>query len=162
MNNDDDLLRLFAETQDESCFATFVQRHIGFVYAVSARRLRDPHAAQDATQAVFVALARKAGAVARCPSVIGWLHRSAVFETRNIMRAQGNRLARETEAQRLGTTTPEARANLGAIEAILDDVLDDLSSADREAILARYFSGFSYAEIGTTLRLSENASNAHS
>jgi RNA polymerase sigma factor (sigma-70 family) len=157
MNNDCDLLRHFAETQDESCFATFVQRHIGFVYAVSVRRLRDPHAAQDATQAVFVALARKAGAVARCPSAIGWLHRSAFYETRNIMRAQGNRLARETEAQRLGMTISEPRAHLEAIEAMLDDALDDLPSADREAILARYFSGSSYAEIGTTLRLSENA-----
>src|SRR5271166_3803913 len=69
MNNDGDLLRQFAETRDESCFATVVQRHLGFVYAVSLRRLRNVHAAQDAAQAVFVALARKAGAVARGPSV---------------------------------------------------------------------------------------------
>jgi len=157
MNDDGDLLRQFAETQDEPCFAVLVQRHIGFVYAVCLRRLRNPHAAQDATQAVFVVLARKAGAVARGPSVIGWLHRSACYETKNIMRAQANRLARETEAQRLGTTTPATRQDLQAIEAVLDDALSELPSGDRETILARYFSGFSYAEIGTTLRLSENA-----
>jgi RNA polymerase sigma factor (sigma-70 family) len=156
MNEDGELLRQFAETREESCFATLVQRHIGFVYAVSVRRLRDTHAAQDATQAVFVALARKAGAVARGPSVIGWLHRSACYETQYIMRAQANRLARETEAQRLGTTAPESPQNLDAIEAVLDDALHDLSSTDRDAILARYFSGCSHAEIGTRLRVSEN------
>lgn len=106
---------------------------------------------------MFVALARKADAVARGPSVIGWLHRSAYYETNNIMRAQANRLARETEAQRLGTTAPEARPPIEAIEAVLDDALFELPSADREAILARYFSGVGYAEIGKTLRLSENA-----
>lgn len=157
MNEDGDLLRKFAETRDEPCFATLVQRHIGFVYAVSVRRLRDPHAAQDATQAVFVALARKANVVARGPSVMGWLHRSACYETNNIMRTQANRLARETEAQRLGTTSPEVRPPFEAIEAVLDEALCELPSADREAILARYFSGVSYAEIGSTLRLSENA-----
>jgi RNA polymerase sigma factor (sigma-70 family) len=158
MNNDADLLRRFAATQDEPCFAAVVQRHIGFVYAVSVRRLRDPHAAKDATQAVFVALARKAATVADAPSVIGWLHRSTCYETRNIMRARANRLARETEAERLGTTIPEPRPALaGEVETVLDDALCELSSADREAILARYFSGVSYAEIGTALQLSENA-----
>jgi RNA polymerase sigma factor (sigma-70 family) len=157
MSDDGDLLRQFAETQNESAFAALVQRHIGFVYAVSVRRLRDPHTAQDATQAVFVALARKAAAVANCPSLIGWLHRSAVYETRNIMRGQANRLARDTEAQRLGTTSPDLSLRLDGVETVLDDALRALPSGDREAILARYFSGQSYGEIGSALRLSENA-----
>src|SRR5687768_3754674 len=118
MKSDVDLLRQFAETKDEASFAELVQRHIGFVFAVSARRLRDPHLAKDATQAVFVALARKASAVAGCPSVVGWLHRSAVFETLNIMRARTNRLARETEAQRLGTTLSETPLPLVEVDAV--------------------------------------------
>jgi RNA polymerase sigma factor (sigma-70 family) len=157
MKSDVDLLRQFAQTKDEASFAVLVQRHIGFVFAVSVRRLRDPHLAKDATQAVFVALARKANAVAGCPSVIGWLHRSAVFETLNIMRARANRLARETEAQRLGTTLTETRVHLVEIDEVLDEALHDLSANDREAIIARYFSGRSYAEVGAALRLSENA-----
>src|ERR1700727_411510 len=123
MNNDADLLRQFAELQDEKSFATVVERHIGFVYAVCLRRLHNSHAAQDATQAVFVALARKANTVARGPNVIGWLHRSACYETRNIVRAQANRLARESEAQRLGTTLAGSRVDLEAVDALLDDAL---------------------------------------
>jgi RNA polymerase sigma factor (sigma-70 family) len=157
MKSDVDLLRQFAEAKDEASFAELVQRHIGFVFAVSVRRLRDPHLAKDATQAVFVALARKADAVARGPSVIGWLHRSAVFETLNIMRARTNRLARETEAQRLGTTVGETRVHLIELDTVLDDALQELSVNDREAIIARFFSGRSYAEVGAALRLTENA-----
>src|SRR5690349_6743446 len=107
MNDDADLLRQFAEARNEGCFRQLVERHIGFVYAVNLRRLRDPHLAQDATQAVFVALARKAAQVARSASVVGWLHRSSCYESRNLMRAQINRLARETEALRLGIAGAE-------------------------------------------------------
>lgn len=157
MNNDADLLRQFAEMQDEKSFATVVERHLGFVYAVCLRRLHNTHAAQDATQAVFVALARKANTVARGPNVIGWLHRSACYETRNIVRAQANRLARESEAQRLGTTLAGSRMDLEGVDALLDDALAALPDRDREIILARYFLASSYAEIGVGLRLTENA-----
>jgi RNA polymerase sigma factor (sigma-70 family) len=157
MSDDGELLRQFAATHDEACFEQIVQRHIGFVFAVCLRRLRDPHSAQDATQAVFIALARKAAAVARAPSVIGWLHRSTCYETYNLMRSQANRIARETEALCLGTISSQAAPETTAIEAILDEVLHQLPNHDREAILARYFSGQSYLQIGATFRLSENA-----
>lgn len=119
------------------------------------RRLRDPHLAKDAPQAAFVALARRANAVAGCPSVIGWLHRSDVFETLNIMRARTNRLARETEAQRLGTTVGETRPHLVETDTVLDEARP--AHNDREAIIARNFAGRSYAEVGAELHLSENA-----
>ena len=157
MKSDVDLLRQFAEAEDEASFAAVVERHLGFVLAVSLRRLRDPHLAKDATQTVFVALARKAHAVAHSRSVVGWLHRSAVFETLNIMRAQANRRARETEAQRLGTTMADTRPHLIEIETVLDEALHALPANDRDAIIARYFSGHSYAEVGAALRLTENA-----
>lgn len=157
MKTDVSLLREFAQSRDDRCFTELVQRHIGFVYGVCLRRLRDPHAAQDATQAVFIALARKAETVSSAASVIGWLHRSACFETRNLMRAHHNRLARETEAQRLGTTTTEARPDPERLEAVLDDALGELPARDRDALLARYFAGKSYAELGASLQLTENA-----
>lgn len=157
MRSDGELLRQFSQNHDEACFAELVQRHLGFVYAVSCRRLRDSHTAQDATQAVFVALARKAARVAAAPSVMGWLHRSACYETRNLMRAQAHRLARETEAHLLGTAAAESRPHLPGLEAVIDEALCELPETDRTAILARYFSQQSYAELGAALRLTENA-----
>lgn len=157
MTSDRDLLRTFAETRDAACFTCIVQRHIKFVYGVCWRRLGNAHLAQDATQTVFIALARKAGAVATVPNVLGWLHRSACYETRNLMRAQANRLARETEAHRLGTTGPEGRPHLPILETVLDDALGEIPTPDRDAILARFFAERSYREIGAELKVSENA-----
>jgi RNA polymerase sigma factor (sigma-70 family) len=159
MDDDANLLREFAVRRDEASFRRLVERRIGFVYAVNLRRLRNPHLAQDATQAVFVALARKAETVSRCPSLAGWLHRSCCYESRNLMRAQINRLARESEAQRLGTTVagmPNAGPP-GELEAMLDEALNELPETDRDASLARFFCDRSYSDIGAALRLSENA-----
>lgn len=159
MNDDAELLRDFALRRNEASFRELVARRIGFVYAINLRRLRNPHLAQEATQAVFIALARKAGQVAGGPSVLGWLHRSSCYESRNLMRAQFNRTARETEAQRLGTTladTAPASAP-GELEAVLDEALGELAAADRDAILARFFSNRTYAEIGQADNLTENA-----
>src|SRR6478609_1001992 len=159
MNEDADLLREFALRRDQASFRQLVERRIGFVYAVNLRRLGDAHLAQDATQAVFIALARKAESVARCPSVVGWLHRSSCYESRNMIRARHNRIAREVEAQRLGTATAASTpaADVEAVGAVLDEVLNELPDADRVVILARYFSGQSYPEIGAATDLTENA-----
>lgn len=159
MNDDADLLRRFARENDDASFRELVERRIGFVFAVNLRRLRDPHLAQDASQAVFIALARKAARVAEGPSVIGWLHRSSCYESRNLVRAQCNRLARETEAHRLGATggDPGIAEQKARLETILDEVLDELSDSDRDALLARFFSNRSFAEIGAAMGRSENA-----
>lgn len=157
--NDRDLLRKFAENHDEASFRELVERRLGFVYAVNLRRLRNPHLAQEATQSVFIALAQKAEKVARCPSVIGWLHRSSCYESHNLMRARINRLSRESEALRLGTAGMDQELQPPAqnVGTVLDDVLGELSEGDREAILARYFSNQSYAEIGAAGNRTENA-----
>lgn len=59
--HDGDLLKAFAETGDEAAFAAIVQRHGAMVQGVCLRILGDFHEAQDVAQAVFLALARKAG-----------------------------------------------------------------------------------------------------
>jgi RNA polymerase sigma factor (sigma-70 family) len=158
MNDDGDLLRQFAATGDDACFRQLVERRIGFVYAVNLRRLGDAHLAQDATQAVFIALARKAARVAESPSVVGWLHRSSCYESHNMRRAHFNRLTRESEAHRLGIVheTPSSGAS-SEFAGVLDEVLSKLPQLDREAILARYFSQQTYAQIGLACRTTENA-----
>src|SRR5256885_2316272 len=97
---DSDLLREYASTGSEVAFAELVRRRIGLVYSVALRQTRgDVHRAEDATQAVFADLARKAGELSRRPVLAGWFYRSAQFAAAGLMRAERRRQHREQEAQ---------------------------------------------------------------
>src|SRR5262245_27666143 len=71
------LLARYVESRDEAGFELLVWRHAGVVFGVCRRILADSHAAEDAFQATFLALARKARAIRRGESLAGWLHRVA-------------------------------------------------------------------------------------
>ena len=79
-NNDDDhvLLRRYVETNSQEAFEALVARHTDLVWS-AAMRLTDGnrHAAEDAGQATFLALARKASTLAGAECVAGWLCRVA-------------------------------------------------------------------------------------
>src|SRR5262245_20939258 len=71
------LLKAFAAGGDEAAFAAPVRRHGAMLLAVCRRVLRDWHDAEDAVQATFLVLARKARSVRWHDSVGGWLFRVA-------------------------------------------------------------------------------------
>ncbi|MFL5341548.1 MAG: sigma-70 family RNA polymerase sigma factor [Gemmataceae bacterium] len=76
---DAELLDRFARHRDQAAFELLVWRHAALVWGVCRRMLApDSHAAEDACQAAFVALAKHAGRVRDRQAVAGWLHRVAV------------------------------------------------------------------------------------
>src|SRR6516165_6936263 len=72
--SDAQLLQRYASAQDEAAFDLLAWRHAGMVLGVCRRVLGDAHEAEDALQATFLILARKAASVAGYRSVGGWLH----------------------------------------------------------------------------------------
>jgi RNA polymerase sigma factor (sigma-70 family) len=75
--SDGELLSRFASNGDELAFETLVRRHGPMVLGVCRWVLRHAHDAEDAFQATFLVLARKARAVVKRDSVGGWLYRVA-------------------------------------------------------------------------------------
>src|SRR5262249_50666533 len=80
--SDAELLRRFArgprEAAAEAAFAALVGRHGPMVRSACRRVLNDPHAADDAFQATFLTLARKAGRLQGIESLGGWVYRVAL------------------------------------------------------------------------------------
>jgi RNA polymerase sigma factor (sigma-70 family) len=71
---DGQLLERFAVHRDEAAFAALLQRHAPMVLGVCRRILPDPNDVDDAFQATFLVLVRKASAIAKWESVGSWLH----------------------------------------------------------------------------------------
>src|SRR5881392_1357967 len=66
---DRELLRRFADDGDQDAFAALVRRHTGLVLGVCRRALTNAQDAEDACQATFLILARKAGSGRWQPSI---------------------------------------------------------------------------------------------
>src|SRR5437016_3808564 len=80
--SDAQLLARFVASRDDAAFAALVRRHGPAVLAVCRRITGDAHDADDAFQATFLALARKAAQVQPASAVGGWLYGAAVLGAR--------------------------------------------------------------------------------
>jgi len=160
MTGDTELLRQYAHDRSEAAFAELVRRRLDLVFSVALRQVGgDAHLAEDVTQKVFADLARKAAALSTHPALSGWLHRSAQFAATDVVRSERRRRVREQEAQAMHEISfaPAADADWEKLRPMLDQMLGDLDECDRNAVALRFFEGRAFADIGKTLRLTEEA-----
>src|SRR5262249_2555819 len=104
---DSELLERFAARQDETAFQTLLQRHGPMVLGLCRSVLHDPNDAEDAFQATFLVLARKAGSIHKRHSLASWLYGVA---RRVALRAKFSAAKRRTH-ERAERTTPAADIN---------------------------------------------------
>lgn len=155
--DDPTLLRAYRDDGSEDAFRELVRRHLPVVHGAALRQVNgDAHLAQDVAQRVFIALARKAGRLMRQQSIVGWLYTAARFEAARVVRTELRRRRREEQAMVMNSPEPD-EPSFAHLAPILDATMSELGHGDREAILLRYFSGQSFAEIGRTLQVSEEA-----
>ena len=158
MTTDSALLRQFAQTHSEEAFAELVRRHVNLVYSTALRRANgDAQFALDVAQTVFADLARKASSLSRRESLSGWLYTGAHFAAAKVVRTENRRRAREAKFMRETPNESTPEPDWQQIGPMLDDVMHELKTADREAIVLRYFENRPFAEVGAKLGLNENA-----
>jgi RNA polymerase sigma factor (sigma-70 family) len=160
MNEDTTLLHRFIEDRAEAAFTELVQRHLSLVYGTALRRVGgDVHLAEDVTQTVFISLARKAASLRNHASLAGWLYVSAHRATAEVVRREQRRKQREasTHSMNITSTSDDPTVDPAYLRPLLDDALVKLKTDDREAVVLRFYAQRSFAEIGTTLRITEEA-----
>src|SRR4051794_12391028 len=92
--SDGELLAAFTSGPSEEAFAELVRRHGPLVWGACRRLLPNPSDAEDAFQAAFLVLVRRAPRLTHSATVAPWLHRVAVWTARNVRRKNARRLAR--------------------------------------------------------------------
>lgn len=151
------LLREYATRDSEAAFETLVSRRVHFVYSAAMRQARDPHLAEEITQAVFIILAQKAGKISDKTILTGWLFKTTRFAALAQTRAAIKRKQREQEAQMQSEIRPSAPDLLwDQMSPLLDEALAQLGEKDRQAVLLRFFENKNFAEVGSRLGTGED------
>src|SRR5262249_52748530 len=111
--SDGQLHTQFATRRDEAAFAELVRRHGPLVLGTCQRVLANAHDAEDAFQATFLILARKAAWAVRYQTVGGWLHEVAYHVALRQRARTGRRQPHERQVVKVPAqetmTDPERR-----------------------------------------------------
>ena len=158
--NDRELLARFL-AGDEAAFSELVQRHSGLVWGACQRVLRNAEDADDAFQATFLVLARKARSLQWQESIAGWLLETArrtslklraiTARRRKVEGLSAQQLKREASAS---VDSPAAQASVLELTEILDSELAGLPARFREVILLSQVEGLTRDELAERLGIS--------
>ena len=134
--SDGQLLERFAATRDEAAFAALVERHGPMVLRVCRGVLKDEHDAEDAFQATFLTLARKAPSLWARETLGGWLYRVAYRVAVEASAGARRRRQQEQQKARPLSAAPEGAANPWADWLpVLHEEIDRLPERLRAAIV---------------------------
>lgn len=133
--SDGQLLDRFLARRDESAFELLVRRHGPMVLGVCRRVLRHTQDVEDAFQATFVVLVRRAHAVVPRENVANWLYGVAYRTALKARALAARRRVREREVVEMPETEAAGRERLAELEQRLDRELSALPDAYRMAII---------------------------
>src|SRR6267378_4241031 len=130
---DRELVTAYAARGSETAFRALVTRHVHLVYATALRQVGHAGLAEEITQNVFIALARKAPRLAGIETLAGWLHRTSILEAKARIRSELRRDRREETAAELVNLQREGASPFAAMVPLVDEGLLSLRDSDRLA-----------------------------
>jgi RNA polymerase sigma factor (sigma-70 family) len=158
--SDAELLERFTtgESADrEAAFAAIVDRHGAMVLAVCRRVLGNRHEAEDAFQATFLVLARKARTIQGRNQLASWLHGVARHVALDARARTNRRRAHEKRLISMGLSKPtdQARTETAELRNILDEELARLPERNRIPLILCELKGLSRSQAAARLGISE-------
>jgi RNA polymerase sigma factor (sigma-70 family) len=120
--SDAELVGRYVADCDETAFAELVRRHGSAVFGVCRSVLGDGHDADDAFQATFLVLVRKAHCVTFRSDIAPWLFAVAMRASREVLRQRNRRRSRETSAEALEAPAPAPSDTVEDCRVLLDEI----------------------------------------
>lgn len=158
--SDGQLLDRFLANHDEeaaeAAFEELVKRHGPMVFRICRGVLRDPHEAEDAFQATFLALASRATTIRRRESASSWLFGVAHRAAQRLRRAAARRSSTIQAAAKRAPETyfpPDGEPD----GEILREEIDALPERLRESVILCHLQGLTYDAAAQRLGLTESA-----
>jgi RNA polymerase sigma factor (sigma-70 family) len=152
------LLAQYVASGSEDAFGELAGRYLNLVYSTAVRLVDgDRHRAEDVVQTVFADLARLAKTLSPEVMLGGWLHRRTCHAAATLMRSERRRQHRERLAAEMQALQDQSGGDYDPIAPILDQAVNQLSAADRQVILLRYFEGQELRVLGQALATTEEA-----
>src|SRR5262245_51939561 len=118
--DDGPLLERFVGRRDQAAFEALVRRHGPLVWSACRRVLGDEQDAEDAFQATFLILARKAASLGRPRTIASWLYTVACHVSLRAKAVAGRRRERERNAVKSESTTAAPDPGWTELKPVLD------------------------------------------
>jgi RNA polymerase sigma factor (sigma-70 family) len=148
---DAQLLERFTLERDEPAFAALMARHGPMVFGVCRRLLPDVQEAEDAFQASFLVLARKAAAIQRRPLLAAWLYGVASRVASRLRGRTARRQGRETPAVELDALEGPEDAAWSDVRPMVHEEVRRLPEKYRSPVILCYLEGKTNEEAAATL-----------
>lgn len=153
---DGQLLEDYISRCDVASVAALVQRHGPMVWGVCRRVLRNHHDAEDAFQATFLVLVRKAASIMPREMVGNWLYGVAHQTVLKARATTAKRQARERQVKEMPEPAAKPEPNLwNHLEPLLDQALSRLPNKYRIAIVLCDLEGKTHKEAARQLKIPE-------
>src|SRR5262245_8799354 len=144
--SDGQLLARFVARRDEAAFTGLLHRHGPMVLGLCRRALGNVQAAEDAFQATFLVLAKKAASIRRREAVGSWLYGVAYRIAARIREQDLRRRTAEARAVRPTEEGPDLDSAWRELQTVLDDALHRLPEKYRAPVLLCYLEGLTHEE----------------
>lgn len=151
---DRDLLAAFVADRDEEAFAELVRRHGSMVLGVCRRVTGNSHDAEDAFQAAFLVLARRAGQVGQPERLGNWLYGVAV-RTALEARAARRRIKEQAVSAVPEPAAPTPPEDTTELRRVIDEELAQLPDKYRAAVVLCELEGLSRKDAAVRLKIPE-------
>jgi RNA polymerase sigma factor (sigma-70 family) len=152
---DEQLLEGFVVHRDEGAFAALVKRHGPMILGVCRRVLSNHHDAEDALQATFLVLVRKAASIRKRAFLANWLYGVAYRTALQARKVTARRTAKERQVGEMAQQQATEDDAMRELLPVLDQEISRLPDMYRVAIILCDLEGKTRKEAARQVRIPE-------